>query len=136
MKPTRLLHVLNATRLTVQNNVKIKQAKTLNKSARSRFTTNNMYLSGIDVQWQADLANMQGIAEKSGEIKYLLTVIDVFSKFVLAVPIYSTDAKAITTAFGQVLTASLLRHAWRLKTDNVTELCNLDYAALLNRHGI
>ena len=46
---------------------------------------------------------MQGIARQNGEMRYLLTVIDVFSKFAWAVPVHSKHAKAITVAFGQVL---------------------------------
>ena len=46
---------------------------------------------------------MQGIARQNSGMRYLLTVIDVFSKFVWAVPVQSEDAKAITDTFNQVL---------------------------------
>ena len=53
---------------------------TLHKPARRRFTKNHTYVAGIDAQWQANLADMQGIARQNNEMKYLRTVIDVFSK--------------------------------------------------------
>ena len=80
------------------------QAYTLHKPARRRFTRNHIYVAGIDAQWQADLADMQGIVKQNGGMRYLLTVIDVFSKFAWAIPVNSKDAKTITAAFEQVLT--------------------------------
>ena len=56
-------------------------------------------MAGIDAQWQADLDDMQGIARPNVGMRYLLTVIDVFSKFAWAIPVYSRNAKAITEAF-------------------------------------
>ena len=93
-------------------------------------------MAGIDAQWQADLADMQGIARQNGGMSYLLTVIDVFSKFAWVVPVYSKDAKAITAAFDQVLKAAHPRHPRRLKTDKSNKFFNSDFQALMKRHGI
>ena len=79
---------------------------------------------------------MQGIAKQNGGIRYLLTVIDVFSKFAWAIPVHSKDAKAITTAFGQMLTTANPRHPQRLQTDKGKEFFNSDFQALMKRHGI
>ena len=72
------LHVPNVTRKSVQEYLRSKQAYTLHKPARRRFTRNHTYVAGIDAQWQTDLVDMQGIAKQNGIIRYLLTVIDVF----------------------------------------------------------
>ena len=74
-------------------------------------------MAGIDAHWQADLNDMQGKVRHFVEIMYLLTVIDVFSKFAWAIPVHSNDAKAITAALGQVLTTENPRHPQRLQTD-------------------
>ena len=84
----------------------------------------------------ADLADMQGIAKQNGGMRYLLTVIDVFSKFVWAVPVHSKDAKAITTAFGQVLTTANPRHPQRLQTDKGKEFFNSNFKTLIKRYCI
>ena len=81
LKRARHLHVPGATRQTVQEYLRNEQAYTLHKPARRRFTSNQTYVTGIDAQWQADLADMQGIVKQNNEMRYLLTVIDVFSKF-------------------------------------------------------
>ena len=60
---------------------------------------------------------MQAISIQNGKMKYLFTVIDVYFKFVLAVPVHSKYAKDISADFGQVLTKSNPRHSQRLQTD-------------------
>ena len=39
-------------------------------------------VNGIDEMWAADLIDMQAFSKENNGIKYLLTVIDIFSKFV------------------------------------------------------
>ena len=78
----RQLHVQGVTQTTVQEYLRSKQAYTLHKPARRRFTRNHTYVAVIDAQWQADLADMQGMARQNNVMRYLLTVIDVFSNFV------------------------------------------------------
>ena len=90
----------------------------------------------IDAQWQVDLADMQGIARQNGGIRYLLTVINVFSKFAWAMPVHSKDAKAITVAFRHVLTIANPRHLKRLQTDKGKEFFNSNFQTLMKRHGI
>ena len=79
---------------------------------------------------------MQGIAKQNGGMRYLLTVIDVFSKFAWAIPVHSKDAKAITAAFEQVLTTANPRHPRRLQTDMGKMFFNSNFQALIKRHGI
>ena len=81
LQRAKQLQVPGVTRKTFQEYLKSEQAYTLHKPARRRFITNHTYVAGIDAQWQADLADMQGIARQNGGMRYLLTVIDVFSKF-------------------------------------------------------
>ena len=113
LRRAKQLHVPGVTRKSVQEYIRSEQAYTLHKPARRRFTRNHTCVAGIDAQWQTDLAHMQGIAKQNGGMRYLLTVIDVFSKFALAIPVHSKDAKAVKTAFGQVLTTANARHPQR-----------------------
>ena len=136
LRRARQLHVPGVTRQTVQEYLRSEQAYTLHKPARRRFTRNHTYVAGIDAQLQADLADMQGIARQNGGMRYIFTVIDVFSKFVWAIPVHSKDAKAITAAFKQVLTAANPRHPRPLQTDKGKEFFNSDFQTLMKRHGI
>ena len=136
LRRARQLHVPGATRKTVQEYLRGEQAYTLHRPARRLFTKNHTYVAGIDAQWQADLADMQGIARQNGGMKYLLTVIDVFSKFAWAVPVYFKDAKAIIEAFDQVLKAAHPRNPGRLQTDKGKEFFHSDFQALMKRNDI
>ena len=79
---------------------------------------------------------MQGIAKQNGGMRYLFTVIDVFSKFAWAIPVHCKDAKAITAAIGQVLTTANPRHSRRLQTDKGIKFINSNFQAFMKRHGI
>lgn len=55
---------------------------TLYKPRRVKYQTRRYIVSGIDDLWQADLADLSKLAEWNDGFKYVLVVIDVFSKFV------------------------------------------------------
>ena len=94
LRRAKQLNVPGVTRQNVEEYLRSEQAYTLYKPARRRFIRNHTYVAGIDAQWQADLADMQGIAKQNDGMRYSLTVIEVFSKFAWAILVYSTDAKA------------------------------------------
>ena len=54
---------------------------TLHKPIRRRFSRRRVTVSGIDDQWQADLVDLSTIQKENKNFKYLLTCIDVFSKY-------------------------------------------------------
>ena len=56
-------------------------------------------VGSIDKQWQADLADMQSLAKQNDGYKYLLTVIDCFSKYAWAIPIKEKSAASLLRAF-------------------------------------
>ena len=136
LRHARQLHAPGTTQTKVDEYLRSKQAYILQKPARSRFTRNHTYVAGINAQWQADLADMQGIARQNGGMKYLLTVIDVFSTFAWAIPVHSKNAKAITEAFEQVLITAKPRQPRRLQTDKGKKFFNSDFQALMKLHKI
>ena len=69
LQRARQLHVPGVTRKTIHKYLKSEQANTLQKRTRRRFIKNHTYVAGIDAQWQADLADMQGIAEQNNEMR-------------------------------------------------------------------
>ena len=136
MRRARQLQVPGVSRQTVQQYQRSEQAYTLHRPARRRFTRNHTHVAGIDAQLQAYFADMQGIARQNGGMRYLFTVIDIFFKFSCAVPVHFKDAKAITSAFDQVLIAAHPRHPLRLQTEKGKEFFNSDFLALIKRNGI
>ena len=60
----------------------MQDAYTLHKPLRRRFPRNPYTVNNLDV-WVADLVDVQEFSKFNDNYKYLLTVIDVFSKFFL-----------------------------------------------------
>ena len=73
--------VSHITRNAVRDVLSRQRAYTLHKPARRYFPRNRIYVNCIDKQWQADLADMVGLQRENNGNRYILTVIDVFSKF-------------------------------------------------------
>ena len=92
--------------------------------------------SGIDGQWQADLADMQAIARQNKGVRYLLTVIYVFSKFAWVAPVKSKDAATVTKVFQQILASGAARHPRRLQTDKGKKFFNSTFVGLMKSHNI
>ena len=50
-------------------------------------------MAGIDTQWQADLADLSKLSKSNDKHRYLLCIIDVFSKYAWVVPIKDKTGK-------------------------------------------
>ena len=64
-----------------------KLAEELYKPVTRKFQRRKVNVNGIDEIWAADLIDMQAFSNDNNGIKYLLTVIDIFSKFVWIIPL-------------------------------------------------
>ena len=59
-------------------------------------------MNSIDEIWAADLIDMQAFSNDNNGIKYLLTVIDIFSQFVWIVPLKRKTGQEVTNAFSKI----------------------------------
>jgi hypothetical protein len=92
---------------------------TLHKPTRRRFTRRRVVAYGIDHQWQADLVDLAKLFSYNKGFKYLLTCIDVLSRYAWVVPLKDKTGKTLKDAF-QVIFKSGLRPI-RLQTNKGTE---------------
>ena len=67
----------------------------LTQTDLSPFQKTKNFVGGIIYQWQADLADMQHLAKEYNNKKYLLCVIDVFSRFSWVIPIQNKMGKTL-----------------------------------------
>ena len=102
LRRAKQLKVPGVNHHVIDQFVKNEQAYTLHKPAGRRYVQNRKYVAGIDAQWQAVLADMQAIARQNKGARYLLTIIDVFSKYTWVAPVKSKDAVTVTKAFRQI----------------------------------
>ena len=56
------------------------EAEELHKPIRHKFKRRRVFMFNIDDIWSADLKDMQSLAKENDGYKYLLNVIDLFSK--------------------------------------------------------
>ena len=71
---------------------------TLHKSVRKRFPRNPYTVTNIDDVWEMDLADLSSLSKYNDKNKYLLNVIDVFSRYAWSVPLKDKTANSVTSA--------------------------------------
>ena len=124
------------TRERVQEFLRGEQAYTLHRQVRKHFARNKTYVARADQQWQADLADMQQLAGDNNGNKYLLTCIDVLSKFAWVVPVKGKDAKHMLSAMRALFRRAHPRKPQRLQTDKGKEFFNQDVGAFLKQQKV
>ena len=72
--------VQKVTRARVQEFLADQQSYSLHKPARRHFKRNPRYVNGIDGQRQSDLSDMQALSRHTKGHKFILTIINIFSK--------------------------------------------------------
>ncbi|XP_057339434.1 uncharacterized protein LOC130676941 [Microplitis mediator] len=109
-------------------------AQELHKPARKNYTRRHVDIRGLDETWQADLVEMIPYSSVNSGFKYLLTVIDIFSKYAWAVPIKSKKAGDVRNAMKSVLQQG--RHPKNLHVDQGKEFYNKEFKDLMKSHKI
>lgn len=107
----------------------------LHKSARKNFPRRFVNVKGIYDLWQADLVEMLPYAKMNKNFKYILTVIDVFSKKAFAKPVLNKSSKLVTDAMNQIFLENK-KSPRHLQTDNGTEFHNKIFKDLMKRYNI
>ena len=97
-------------------------AEELHKPVKRKFRKRRVLVSGIDKIWAADLADMQALSEENEEYKFLLLVIDTFSKYGWIVPLKNKKGETMVKAFKTIFEEG--RTPGKLWTDKGTEFYN------------
>ena len=118
----------------VERWLKFQDTYTLHKPVRQKFTRRRVIVSGIDDQWQADLIDVRSLNKENDGFVYILTCIDVLSKYAWAIPLKDKTGKSLVTAFNRILSQG--RQPSRLQTDKGTEFRNRLFQQFLKDKGI
>jgi hypothetical protein len=92
------------TRLEALDDLQRLDAYTIHKPKRSRFKRNPVIVLDSRQQFQADLMDVQKISKLNKHRKYVLVVIDCFSKKASCVPILNKTGAKVVEGFKQVFT--------------------------------
>ena len=107
---------------------------TLHKPMKRKFTTRMYKTSGANDLWQMDLMEMIPYARINAGNRYILTCIDVFSRFARAEAVKTKDAVTVCAAIRKMLTKTTSpRH---VQTDLGKEFYNKTVQALFRKHKI
>lgn len=115
-------------------NEKKKVVDEIHRSARRNFIRRKVVTKGIDDLWQGDLVEMQVYKKENKGYRYLLNVIDTFSKFAWGIPLKSKTAEDVTAAMKSILIQG--RQPKLFQTDDGTEFFNRKFKALLDSYNI
>lgn len=78
---------------------------TLHKPARKHFKRNRVMVFAMDSQWESDLVDMSSMSRHNKGYKFLLTCIDVLSKFAWVVPLKNKKGSTLVNAFKKILSS-------------------------------
>ena len=118
-------------RKEVKKWLETQEAYTLHKRLIKKFPRNKVIVNGIDDLWQIDLADLQKISKFNDNYRYLLTCIDVFSKFSWVEPLKNKQADTVLEAFKKIINSGE-RKPFRLQSDQGTEFINKKFKNYLD----
>ena len=90
-------------------------------------------MTNINDLFQADLIDMRKLASYNDGVKYLLTVIDVFSKFAYVIPLYSKSGSDVAAAFEEIFTEQI---PGNVQTDKGKEFLAKNVQKLFKKNDI
>lgn len=108
-------------------------AEELHRPARKKYTRRNVTLKGINDLYQADLVEMQPYAKLNKGYKYILTMINCFTKFAFAIPLKDKSGGEVVKALKPILTKHKMKH---FQTDAGKEWFNKHVSALIKKFKI
>ena len=97
----------------------------LHKPVRKKGIQGNKTIAScVDAQWQADLADMSNVSEHNDGHCFVLTVIDVLSRYAWAVPVKNKRGKTVVDALEEIFKSSDRSPKYYLHTDQGREFFN------------
>lgn len=114
--------------------LKAQPTYTLHKTARKKYPTRRYITHTVDEQWQTDLCEVQLIARQNEGYRYILTVIDIFSRYAWARPLKSKRGQDVAEAFRDIFDEG--RIPTRIQSDQGKEFENRDVYRLFDEHNI
>ena len=89
-------------------------ADELHKSVRRKFQRRQVISYGVDDIWSCDLVEMQEWSKENEGFRYMLNVVDVFSKYAWSIPMKDKTALTTLNAFKQIVESSKRtpKHIW------------------------
>ena len=101
-------------------------ASEIHSRVRRKFKRRKIVVYRLDEIWAIDLASMESISSYNNEYKFILCIIDVFSKYAWCVPLNNKSAITVLDAVKEVIKKSG-RRPERIWTDKGSEFYNSSF---------
>lgn len=124
---------LKVTLPDIRKFLKGEDAYTYHKRKRKIFPRTVTFVPAIDVQWQGDLSDLSKLEKENDGYRFLLFLIDVFSRFAFVEPLKDKTGTSILKALKKVFS---VRQPRRLQTDKGSEFYNSTVKSFLEEKGI
>ena len=108
-------------------------ANELHFPVRKRFPKRYVFVRQVDDIFGADLVDMKALSKQNKNFKYVLMVIDIFSKFGWAIPIKFKTGEAVKEALLKIFQERMPKKIW---ADKGTEFWNVEVKKMLQKHNI
>lgn len=108
----------------------------LHRNARKNYPRRSYVMRGINDTFQADLVEMIPYARQNKGYRYILMVIDVFSKRAWAKPLKNKTGEETTKAMATIFADHPNHIPRNLHTDRGKEFYNHHFQTLMKKHGI
>jgi hypothetical protein len=131
----KLAKATQIDKVLVQNWLNQQWAYNLHKPAPQKFLRRKYVSRGVDEQWQADLVEMQHYSRVNNGHRYILCVIDIFSRYAYARPLLSKSGPDVAKALASILDSVKTKPKY-LQTDKGLEFYNQYVKELLQKHNI
>lgn len=122
------------TRREVDDYLQTQFPYTLHRRVVRRFKRNPIVVSGPEELLQADLIDTQKYAKENDGVRYILTIIDVFTKRAYAYPLRDKKSSSVALAFNHFFENVVVPE--KLQTDAGTEFTNKELQDIFTRHGV
>ena len=99
-----------------------------------KYPHHNVLSRALRYQYQADLVNFSALKRDNHSFTFLLTIIDIFSRFALAIPIKSKNGSHVATALEKAF--KVMKPPRKLQTDMGKEFYNSHVKRVLNRYRV
>ena len=130
----RSLKDTDVSRKDVESFLAAQNTYTLHKDKRTNFPRNRIIAIHKDYQWAADLADMASYARQNSGFRFILTVIDVFTKYLWLRPIKNKKPETVRDAFRTIFSGG--RQPIKLRTDRGKEFVGKPFTDFLKEHDI
>ena len=101
----------------------------IDTTERRRFERRRVFAGSVDSIWTADLLDIHKYARQNKGYKFILVVLDIFSRYAWARPLKDKTGTCVANAFKDILMQRRPRKLW---TDRGTEFYNVKVADVLN----